>query len=541
MKRKTLLSIFVLLYCSFACAQTISNGWGISTPTDYYWVYSGGTTVLDNQNDEVLEVPRIKIIDAATLEVTPATALTITESLEQTGTGKLLLISDAGGSASLITLGTVSGNSAVERFLDATNTYGWSITTPVTNAEEQVFDGAIATFYYDPLMPGWDIISGSGTLEPVRGYWTKFSSDHTVVFEGPVNTGNISYTNLYRIAPYGYGNMGWNFLGNPYPSAIDWDEVVEINGNTDFLTSTKLNQAVYISKHDGAYKSYVGGIGTFGFEGDIPAKEAFWIQVNKDYYDANNPTDPIDQAELKFNNAARYHDNITQSRKKSSQGSIIRLFAERDAATDEMIVRLIQGATEAFDPAYDAFKRLSDNPTVPQIYALISNSDKLAINSLPDNIQLPYIIPVGVRSNTLTQMHIRIDLSAFEQHQTDVYLEDKAIDIFTDMRLHNTYTYTPLTNDENQRFVLHLGAVAHITESETAPVNIYAYQNKVYVTGIENKALFELYNIMGQCVHSQYISSNPSVVHVDVTRGFYAVRVTGTSGVQSKKVYIGNN
>lgn len=52
--------------------------------------------------------------------------------------------------------------------------------------------------------------------------------------------------------------------------------------------------------------------------------------------------------------------------------------------TDETIIRLLNGATENFDAAYDAWKLFSPNTNVPSIYTQISAGQELSINALPE-------------------------------------------------------------------------------------------------------------------------------------------------------------
>ncbi|MCW8896957.1 MAG: PKD domain-containing protein [Flavobacteriales bacterium] len=52
--------------------------------------------------------------------------------------------------------------------------------------------------------------------------------------------------------------------------------------------------------------------------------------------------------------------------------------------TDETIVRMLSGASESFDGAYDAWKLFSPNTNVPSIYTQIAVEQELSINALPE-------------------------------------------------------------------------------------------------------------------------------------------------------------
>ncbi|MES2689418.1 MAG: N,N-dimethylformamidase beta subunit family domain-containing protein [Bacteroidota bacterium] len=101
---------------------------------------------------------------------------------------------------------------------------------------------------------GWKALSnisdtlsaGSGSLVFVRGDRTLSSpqwytppyvsqNEVTIDFTGAINKGTISpavsYTNTNAIA-----DDGWNLVGNPYPSQIDWNEVGRVNVSPFYYT-----------------------------------------------------------------------------------------------------------------------------------------------------------------------------------------------------------------------------------------------------------------------------------------------------------------
>lgn len=507
-----------------------------------YWIYNDGTFTLHNKNSESAVVfEHLKMTDDGFLSVTSQTALTITGDFDQgSGSDKMVLKSDANGTASLIIYGTVSGLSKSEKFLDASHVYGYTIASPVQDAQNSTFAGHINTYFYNATVPGWQALNmSSGSLQIMRGYWTKFNGDKTIEFSGMFNTGDISFTDLYRISPYGFGNMGWNFLGNPYPSAIDWNEVIELNGTaTNFIAQTKLNNATYVLQNNGAYGAYVGGIGTNGFNGIIPANTGFWVQVNKDYYDAGAPNLPVDGAKLDLNNSVRVHDNLSSGTKESNHFGLIRLFVQMEDVDDEVIIRLLNNASLDFDPDFDAFKMFAEGNSIPQIYMRLPNNNQLVINTLPEDITLPHLVPLGIKSTANKAHKIRIDLDNFAFNQIGIHLEDKVTGAFTDMRSNNSYSYNALSNDEDQRFVLHLGALTGLANDAPSALQIYAHNNTVYITGLEEHIVFSLYNMLGQEIQRMHLEPGSHVISADVVTGPYIVRIAGSRKMETKKIYI---
>jgi len=549
MKNKYILFLLILLSNFALIGQTINDNTRIKSTGGMFWVYNDGTFTLHNKNSgNAIVFEHLKIADDAFLYVTSQTALTVTGDLIQgSGSDKLVLESDANGTASLITYGNVSGLSKSEKFLEAANPYGYTIASPMQNAPHSTFTGHVNTFFYNATAVSWEPIDmNAGTMEIMRGYWTKFSSDKTLEFSDVLNTGTISFTDLYRTAPYGYGNMGWNFLGNPYPSAIDWKEVEVLNVNgaitippaTPFTDSTKLNYAVYIFDNDGAYLAYVNGVGQTGFNhGIIPAHAGFWVQVNKDYYDPATALDPVQDAKIRLNNSVRVHETLYSGSKTNHTG-IIRLALQRDNYQDEIVVRLIDGATVDFDPNFDAAKMFAESNSTPQFFMQLPGNNKLAINSLPENLELPYLIPLGIKSIANKTHKIQINLNEFTYNNIDLHLEDKVTGVFADLRLNNTYSYNALSNDENQRFVLHLGALTGLTNNAPSALQIYAHHNTIYITGLEEHVVFSLFNMLGQEIQRMHLEPGSHVISADVVTGPYIVRITGSRKMETRKIYI---
>ncbi len=52
--------------------------------------------------------------------------------------------------------------------------------------------------------------------------------------------------------------------------------------------------------------------------------------------------------------------------------------------SDETVIRLLNGATENFDGAYDAWKLFTSNTNAPSIYTQVSPGQELSINALPE-------------------------------------------------------------------------------------------------------------------------------------------------------------
>ncbi|RYY20736.1 MAG: DUF4331 domain-containing protein, partial [Cytophagaceae bacterium] len=102
---------------------------------------------------------------------------------------------------------------------------------------------------------GFVVPQASDVMNLMQGYDLNIGAGVVVDLVGMLNNGPVSITNLARSnQPQG----GWQLLGNPYPSPVDFSM-------TGGIASTNLDAAVYVyqstGQYVGQYRSYVNGIG----------------------------------------------------------------------------------------------------------------------------------------------------------------------------------------------------------------------------------------------------------------------------------------
>ncbi len=78
-----------------------------------------------------------------------------------------------------------------------------------------------------------NVTSASCNLDPMSGYslWTTEAGYGLTEFEGTPNSGNQSFSLIYG-GGTPTGDYGWNLVGNPYTTTINWNEV-SIPANMD--------------------------------------------------------------------------------------------------------------------------------------------------------------------------------------------------------------------------------------------------------------------------------------------------------------------
>ena len=328
------------------------------------------------------------------------------------------LIVESGGS--LITRGDIFNYGIIDIKRTIPGNEWHMIAVPNSTTTAAIFVGNYLQ-YLDETTSYWiSIIDPSTELIPVRGYALFGPNDTaTYSFTGTPNTGNQSHV-FTAVNQY-----GWNLLGNPYPSSLDWDLVIadqqNINGAVYCFDPTMGNQGQYIP--------YVAGLGDCRY---IPPQQGFLISA-------------FDSGTFNLLNEHRVHTNSSNFYKsKELPDNYLELNVfENVQLLDKLYFRFNPDATEYFDGDYDAYK--IQCYMSPDFY-IKSFDDNLSIDQRPEceEIQLGfYSEDAGLYNIVLNEV------TDFIQ----VLIYDTKIGIYHNLIM-NDYEFMWETNDDENRFKL---------------------------------------------------------------------------------------
>ncbi len=375
------------------------------------------------------------------------------------------------------------------------------IASPFSSVNTNLFGSKIYKYNEvvasDNWLYGWEQVANE-VMQPGVGYDVFMSNSASVLMEGQFNNGtyslNITNTNGAETPDH----EGWNFVGNPYPSAIDWDAP---NG----WIKNNIRDAIYLwDKELQNYVTYINGVGTLGGSNIIPPTQGFFIKVN-------NPGNGT----LSMNNNVRVL-NTQEKFKSASSAEGLNIKLSSDAYYDETIIRFMSNASEDFDSGLDAEKKFSSNKNVPQIYTKASSEVILAVNtlgSIEEYVQFPIYIKVNSSGNYTLQFEGLYNID----YSKTVYLED--VETGEMINLHETSDYTFSSGRVNnyERFILHVGMPLQITYEVTHVSDINGSDGQVDVTVMG-----------GNLPIAEIIWSDGSVTEdlQNITAGVYSVIVT---------------
>jgi len=127
--------------------------------------------------------------------------------------------------------------------------------------------------------------------------------------------------------------------------------------------------------------------------------------------------------------------------------------------SDQTIIGFAPGSTPGFDLSYDAYK-LMGILAAPQFYSIIECCN-LAINIMPD-INTNHKVQMGCRFGASTTYTISAEGLYTFGADTLILLHDTQEDIFTELTIDSTYSFTGTADDATERFVVYFNYPAQL-------------------------------------------------------------------------------
>ena len=444
-----------------------------------------------------------------------------------------IIKSNATGNGSLICNGKCYGTVVkVEQYLTGDrNTY---IASPLSAATSSVIKTPVTNklwFYNEPTATWNEITNTTTPLEVLKGYVTLVPHDTVITFTGN-NSNNYlnAYNKVIDVSRYGTTEKsGFNLIGNPYPSCVNWEMAFKTNVDPTLWYRTKnTNNAYVFDTYNADLKVGTNNNGKGAVTQFIPPMQAVWVRVL--------PVATI--GTLNFNNLMLSHPVTGNSLKSNNDISAIHLQVSNGQNSDETILIFNENASNSLD-GFDSHKMFVNNADVPEIYTTAS-TEKLVINGLK-SFESANVIPLGFKTAKAgTFTFSATDISGIAGTVT---LEDKLLNKTQDLSQRPTYSFTSDSVDNAGRFALHLKAQETSTESklEGNGISVFTKDNSVIVQILEvQTGTVTVFDVLGQVVASGALTGTQTVLPLPAVVGAYFVKVeTGgrvtSYGVRSYK------
>lgn len=461
------------------------------------------------------------------LRISETKAITVNNILSNNaGVSGISIESSVSGDGSLISF-TSAVSATVKRYLTGNR---WHyIASPI--------DGAPLTLFNTNNFMLWDASmdwSGTGDYNPWQGYtssnlinaqgYAYYYYETTIPFQGNINVADYSV----NLQMYNSGNLdyqGWNLVGNPYTSVLDWDAAVSGGAvptgaenaiyyfDDDDASGSQNNYRYYVPSSGGTY-----GIGTEDANGKIPMGQGFFIKTN------------TDNVILSLSKNYRTHAN--QEFYKSNTDEYFKLKIANNNKYDETVVRIVENSTTGFDSKFDARKLFPFDNSIPQVFIVGSDYKITAINSIPD-IKPATIIKLGIKAEK-GEYDIRLsDLNFFRY---DIFLVDNETNSIINLNEEDSYHFNYEGEQNENRFRLIFQSPASEVSSDVFPqISIYPNPTSQFIKFSNNSVLkFNSVKINSVNGKNCYLNNHPETLsEIDISgfsNGVYFIEIKLSNG-----------
>ncbi|MCF8302293.1 MAG: T9SS type A sorting domain-containing protein [Bacteroidales bacterium] len=477
---------------------------------------NGGSVTIANAITQDIDryADDLTINNGASLNINQGINLTVDGTLTNNGDQTSLVIqSDATGTGSLIESDGVAATA--QQYVEGAevgNNDKWHLVAQPVNEINSM--EVFLNCYLKEWQEANNTYANVGNTDlstAMKGYSMMYSynpgapTSKTLEFTGLLNTGNQSIG-------FTADNSTWNLLGNPYPCAIDWDQVSK---PAEFLTN-----AFYVwDDATDSYNYYLNGDPGSSATQYIPAMQGFFVDASS-------------AGTLSLDNTVKAHDTPGFYKNSEELENVLFIQSENDQAT----VRFVPEATAGFDKLYDATKLFSGYDHNQELFTT-NNGDKLISNALPSIEDHPSVT-LGFKTGNNGDYTLNFEgMESFAPDQP-IYLYDTKTDVMVDLRENSSYTFNYNVNDLSERFTIYFKNATGMDESSKSPVSIFADDHEIVVKSAK-EGLVEVFMLSGQKVYKQELSGQHTErIKLNDQTGFFLVRVTQGSKVHTAKVVV---
>lgn len=390
------------------------------------------------------------------------------------------------------------------------------ISSPVANHPIEDFTTGNYDFYrYDEPSAVWQYHAGESgpfaSMEPGRGYLVAFDTERDMTFNGMMQHGNVSIP----ITRENTGSLaGFNLLGNPYPSYLDWESV--------YHASTNVSPTIYVWDEDKSqYATYDANLqmGTFDKTQYLAPGQGFFVKCNN-----------ASGGSVVFDDNARCHKSSTEVPFRG-ENIIMKINVEGAVSgVDELIMKLNCPETAG------ALKMTSMSENAPYLSYEYENEDYVMI-CLGEELSkdsLPFKFKAGQNDDFI----MTFDIQNFEGDFLE--LEDLLTGEKVDLLSQNHYNFAGAPNDVAQRFRINFKEALGVEGINERELFVYSNGDMVSIYGIQGRSQIRIYDVRGILLSEKTSGENNVELNIsNYKSGLYIIQVSDETRVFTKKIIVG--
>ncbi len=484
-------------------------------------VPTSATNVIINSASYIPVIPSTAVCN--NLNIDPNCFLTINNSASLTVNGTLTIdcnTSAETGQIKVIGNGSITAATSLVNFYVIGSDYKL-VSSPNSNATlANTFTGFYVKKYTETT--GWSAASASLAMTPMKAFGIKYYNTRTTTFNGTLNNGQYSAS----VSASGTTEaLGWNLVGNPYISAIDW----KASSGWD---KTGIDNTVYIHLGSGQYATFNGttNASTNGGSRYIAPMQGFFVHRST-----------IGSSTISMNNNVRVA--IAREFLKSSPdlepNDMIKLELSCNNTTDETAILFFPGASKEFDQEYDALKMMEEDNLNLKLYSILSESKWMDINTLPPFTEA-VSLPIGFNAPIGTTCTLNLKTNSLSS-EIQVTLEDLHLKKSLNLNQDASYSFQTEFSNVNNRFMLHFTNTSlNVSNNKEPEINIYSFDKTIKIIdySANTNGYIYVYNAVGETIEIIKLNGN-TTYSIDLPNtGPYVVKYQTDKKVTSKKVIV---
>ena len=337
-----------------------------------------------------------------------------------------------------------------------------------------------------------------------------------------VNAGTVSLPASFNSSGT-LANDGWNLVGNPYPSTIDWNAA-------SGWTKTNIGGTIWIfNPSSNSYGNWDGATPTNSVTRYISSGQAFFVKASA------SPTFSCTEA-VKVSDAGA-------SIFKTAEINTLRIGLVKDETNkDETVIRFMEGKNNEFSEDDDVTKYY--NPTV-NVSSYFGADKYASVNYLKNELADNKIIPISAWVDEVGNYKLNFTGMNDFTLTKNIFLKDKFLNTITDVVINPSVDFV-ITSDSNSkgdnRFEIIFTAKGSTSTSEDllkiASTNLTVYPNPatdVLNINISNSSFKNsqvvVYNVSGMEVSKSTMNGSTAQLNIEsLSNGVYFVKVSNENG-----------
>lgn len=346
---------------------------------------------------------------------------------------------------------------------------------------------------------------------------------------------------------------GYNLIGNPYPSNIDFEAFYNLENNKNYIAAKAwfwTNSAPHINQSGSGYNgnnyatiTLTGGVPPTTTQPDAGLTPTQFIKVGQGFIvqvkDPSSLISPLVKHSLTFDNSIRSNNTgvfYNAKNAKTKDRFWLELISPQ-GFTNTILIGYIPGATNQYDVDYDAeIMVIGDDALYTK-----QNGSRLQIEGRQYPLSKQDMLPLGTRfaDAGIYKIHLRNPEGVFNQTQ-DIYLKDKLLNKTINLSEVENYSFQAVKGVEDNRFEIVYKPEAYLTTEATNKNQIKVYKTEhdfVVFSNTKKIQKLELYDVNGRLLSiNQNEGKEMKINHEVLSNAVYLLKIYQEGELFIKKV-----